>query len=40
MGFHHSLSIERYQNPKSKNTVLAMGNVFSSFIGTVRTIFA
>jgi hypothetical protein len=30
MGFDDSLPIERYQNPKSKNAVLAMGNVFST----------
>ena len=30
MGFDDSLPIERYQNPKSKNAVLAMGNVFSA----------
>jgi len=30
MGFDDSLPIERYQNPKSKNTVLAMSNVFSA----------
>ena len=30
MGFDDSLPIESYQNPKSKNTVLAMGNVFSA----------
>ena len=33
MGFDDSLPIERYQNPKSKNTVLAMGNVFSATEG-------
>ena len=30
MGFDDSLPIERYQNPKSKNTVFSMGDVFSA----------
>jgi len=30
MVFDDSLPIERYQNPKSKNTVSVMGNVFSA----------
>jgi len=39
MGFDDSLPIERYQNPKSKNAVLAMGNVFSATDCTYLSIY-